>query len=143
MRNIIGIKSKKTPYEGMWIFIPMMVIPSIVMTAVFYAVISYRQPQFGAELNWATAKIFGCGIGIMYHFSCWLTNVFTEDYLAMKARLQEFGENIVVSANLAFKCYWEDVKSLGLAFWIDVGIIGLNIGVFVDAVRDYIAIRGL
>ena len=137
-----GIKSKQTPYQGMWIFIPMMLLPSIAMTAIFYSVIMQWQPQYSTELNWASAKTLGCGIGVMYHITCWLTNVFTEDYIAMKTRLKEFGENIVVSARLAFKCYFEDVKTLGLAFWIDVGLVGLNFGVFLDALLDYLAISG-
>ncbi|MBE6626060.1 MAG: hypothetical protein E7628_02610 [Ruminococcaceae bacterium] len=138
----MGIKSKKSPYDGIWMFIPMMLLPSIVMTAIFYVVIARWQPQYTTELNWASAKTLGFGIGVMYHISCWLANTFTEDYLAMKSRLKEFSENIVVSASLAFKCYFEDIRTLGLAFWIDVGLIGLNFGVFLDALLDYLAIRG-
>ena len=56
--------------------------------------------------------------------------------------MKEFGENIVVSARLAFSCYWEDVKSLGVAFWIDFAVVALNAWIFVDAILDYLALRG-
>lgn len=137
----MGIKSKKTPYQGLWIFLPVMVLPSVVITLLLYYVISLRQPQFGQELNWASAKIFGCGSGILFHFSCWLMGVFKEDFQAVKTRVKEFCANVVVSFRLAFSCYWEDVKTLGLAYWIDFAVVALNIGIFVDAVLDYLAIR--
>ena len=138
----MGLKSKKTPYQGLWIFIPMMVLPSVALTWIFYLVIARWQPQYSVELNFASAKIFGCGCGMLFHFSCWLMGVFTEDFQAVKKRLKEFFENVVVSLSLAFTCYWEDVKTLGLAYWIDVALVGLNIGVFADAVLDFMTMRG-
>ncbi len=137
----MGIKSKKTPYEGLWVFIPMMILPSVIVTWITYVAIARWQPQFGEELNFTTAKIIGCGAGILFHASCWLMGVFRDDYIAMKTRLKEFCANIIISARIAFSCYWDDIKTLGLAFWIDVAIIGLNAGIFVDAVLDYIALR--
>ena len=47
----MGIKSKKTPYEGLWISLPMMVLPSICITVLLYLVIAKWQPQFGFALN--------------------------------------------------------------------------------------------
>lgn len=140
---MIGLKSKKTPYQGLWIFVPIMFLPSVVITLLLYFVINRWQPQYGVELNWAAAKIFGCGSGILFHMGCWIAGAFKEDFMAVKTRLKEFCANIVVSFKLAFSCYWEDVKTLGLAYWIDVAIIFLNIGIFVEAILDYIAIRGL
>ena len=94
----MGIKSKKTPYQGLWVFLPMMILPSVVITLLLYFVIAKWQGRFGQELNWATAKIFGCGCGIMFHISCWLMGVFTDDYMALKLRMKELSENLVVSA---------------------------------------------
>lgn len=138
----MGLKTEKTPYQGLWIFLPMMILPSVVITWILYLVIARWQPQFRQELNWATAKIFGCGCGFLFHCSCWLMGVFKEDFQAVKIRLKEFCANIVVSFRLAFSCYWEDVRTLGLAYWIDVAVIAMNVGVFVDAIMDYMAIRG-
>ncbi len=138
----MGLKSKKTPYQGLWIFVPMMLLPSAALTWLFYEVIALRQPQYGYELNWATAKILGCGSGFLFHMICWIMGAFKEDLRAVKTRLKEFSANIVVSARLAFACYWDDVKTLGLAFWIDFSLIALNAGVVVDAVLDYLVLRG-
>ncbi len=117
-----------------------MALPSLVLTGLFYLVIDQSQPQYGQELNWASAKIFGCGLGIIFHASCWLTGAFTEDFRAVKNRVKEFFANIVVSVSLAFTCYWEDVKAFGVAFWIDFAVVALNIGIFLDAVKDFLAL---
>lgn len=138
-----GVSTKKSPYQGLWIFLPIMFAPSVVITAILYFVIARWQPQYIAEFNWATAKMFGFGSGILFHFCCWIAGAFKQDFRAVKTRLKEFFENIVVSPKLAFTCYWDDVKTLGLAFWIDMAVVGLNAYIFVDALLDYLAIRGL
>ncbi len=131
------IKPKKSPYHGLWIFIPVMVLPSVILTALFYLVISLRQTHLSPELNFASARLFGCGCGIIFHISCWMVGVFTEDFQAVKRRLGEFFSNILVSVSLAFRWYWEDVKTLGLAFWIDFALVTANLLVFLDALRDF------
>ena len=85
----MGERSKKTPYEGLWIFIPMMVLPSVILTWISFLAINRWQPQYSVELNWPGAKIVGCGCGFLLHFSCWLMGVFTEVVLAVKKRLKE------------------------------------------------------
>ena len=138
----MSLKSKKTPYEGLWVFLPVMVLPSAAITAILYAVISKWQPQYGWELNWASAKALGCGAGFLFHICCWLKGALTEDFQAVKYRVKEFFANIVVSARLAFSCYWDDVKSLGLGFWIDFAVIALNAWICVDGILDYLVLRG-
>lgn len=138
-----GVSTKKSPYHGLWIFIPMMVLPSVVITLILYFAIARWQPQYGTELNWASAKTFGCGCGILFHFGCWIAGAFKADIKAVKTRLKEFCANIVASPKLAFSCYWDDVKTLGLAYWIDVAIIGLNIYVFADALLTFLRMRGI
>ena len=138
----MSIRSKKTPYQGLWIFIPLMFLPSVALSHIFFVVINRWQPQYSVEMNAAAAKMFGFACGILFHFSCWLTGMFKEDWQAVKLRWKEVAENIVVSLKLTLTCYWEDVKSLGLAFWIDVAMVALNVGIFVDALLDYLALRG-
>ena len=139
----MGVKTKKTPYQGLWVFVPMMMLPSIAITWLLYVVIAKQQSQFSQELNMASAKIFGFGSGILFHFSCWLCGAFKEDFQAVKIRVRELFENLTVSWKLALSCYWDDVKTLGMAFWIDMALIALNIGVFVDALLDFMAMLEL
>lgn len=131
--------SKKSPYNGFWIFLIMMVLPSVAFTGIFYAVIMKFQGNFGVNLNWTTAKIFGCGIGVIFHLGCWISGAFRKDINVVKARLKEFFSNIVISPKLAFKWYFDDLKTSGVAFWLDMAIVGINLYICIDAVLDYIS----
>ncbi len=137
------IKPKKSPYKGLWAFTLFMLLPSVVMTLLAFSAIDKWQGRFGDEFNWAMAKTIGFGLGICFHISCAIVGAFTEDFRAVKTRLSEFFANLKASPKTAFKWYWEDVKTLGLAFWIDVALIGFNVYVFVDALNDYFALNGV
>lgn len=134
--------SQKSPYKGLWIFIIMMILPSVALTFVLFAAINLFQARFGFDLNFATAKALGCGMGTLYHICCWLYGAFKEDFEAVKIRWKEFFFNLGISPRLAFKWYFEDLKVLGAAFWIDLAIVLGNLYICVDAVFDYIALRG-
>ena len=62
---------------------------------------------------------------------------------AVKTRLKEFSTNLSVSLKFALKWYWDDVKTLGLALYIDLALLGINIYVFADALQDYFALGGI
>ncbi len=130
-------KPKKSPYHGLWAFILFMLLPSVVMTLITYSAVSIWQSRFGVKFNWATAKTIGFGLGILFHISCIIVGAFKEDFDAVKTRLSEFFSNLKASPKTAFKWYWEDVKTLGLAFWIDLTLVGFNVYVFADAFNDY------
>ena len=135
-------EQKKTPYKGHVVaYIAMLFVP-LVFTSIFYIAIMDFQPQYTQELNWASAKTAGCGIGVLYHFSCWITGAFSDDFQIVKNRLKEFFSDFSVSPKLAFTWYWEDIKTNGVAYWFDMIIIIINASVFVDALLDCLRILG-
>ena len=136
-------KLNKSPYHGLWAFILFMLLPSVVMTLICYSAISIWQDQFGKAFNWASAKVIGFGLGILFHISCIIVGTFKNDFEAVKTRLSEFFSNLKASPKTAFKWYWEDVKVLGLGLWIDIALMGLNVYVFADALSDYFAMNGV
>ncbi len=136
-------KPKKSPYHGLWAFVLFMMLPSVVMTLIAYSAISRWQSQFTNEFNLAMAKVIGFGLGILFHISCIIVGAFKEDFYAVKTRLKEFFSNLRISPKTAFRWYWEDVKTLGLAFYIDLALFGFNIYVFADALNDYFAMNGV
>ena len=136
-------KPRKSPYHGLWAFILFMMLPSVVMSFIAYSAISRWQPQFGFDLNYASSKVIGFGLGICFHFSCLLVGVFKEDFAAVRTRLKELGTNLTVSPKFALKWYWEDVKTYGLSLYIDLFLVGLNIYVFADALKTYFALGGI
>ncbi len=131
---------KKSPYQGIFIKVIVLVLPPVVLTWLFYGVITRWQSWYSYELNWASAKALGCGLGGLFHLSCWISGAFRQDFRAVKERLKEFFENVSVSLGLAFTWYLRDVKTLGLAFWIDISVMAVNFVIFIDAVSKCIEI---
>ncbi|MGM9631495.1 MAG: hypothetical protein ACI3XL_00180 [Eubacteriales bacterium] len=126
-------EQNKTPYRGHFVAYIAMVFVPLVFTWIFYVSIMTFQSQYSREFNWASAKTAGCGIGVLYHLSCLITGAFSHDFKIVKNRLKEFFSDLFVSAKLAFEWYFEDIKTNGLAFWLDMLVIIINASVFVDA----------
>lgn len=135
-------EQKKTPYKGHVVaYIAMLFVPLVLILSVYISLLVY-QPQYTQELNWASAKTIGCGIGVLYHFSCWIWGAFSYDFSIVKNRLKEFFSDFSVSPKLAFTWYWEDIKTNGVAYWFDMILIIINAFVFVDALLDCVRILG-
>ncbi len=130
----------KTPFRGVWLLAIILILPSLILTGVFYVMISRRQPQFGEALNWASAKALGFGIGVLFHIACWIAGTFSKDLQIVKNRMKELVSDITVSVRSAFTWYWEDMKSYGVGFLIEILIIILNALVFFDAASDFAAL---
>ncbi len=128
---------KWSPYRGIVLHIFALVFPSVIMTWMFHAVIERWQPQFSAELNWASAKALGCGIGVIFHLSLFLFNQFWEPFGAVKNRVRDFFENLSISPKMAFSSYIQDIKDHGIVFWIYFAIISANFGIALDAFLDF------
>ena len=109
-------EDKNQPYKGLWIFIIMMSVPSALLTLLFYAVISLYQREYGFELNFASAKILGCGVGMLYHISCMILGVFTKDFLAVAERLKEFVLNIFIYRNRHLRVIFKMLSCLEWRF---------------------------
>ncbi len=136
------INPRKAPYHGQIFAVIFLILPSFLLTLMFYGVISLWQPRFGTEINFASAKMFGCGLGAVFHFGCWLMGAFKENFDVVKNRVKEFFLDLFISPGLAFRGYWDDIKTNGIAYWIDFSIIVLNIWLFIDAIRDFMILRG-
>ncbi len=135
-------EQNKTPYRGRILVILALIVPSVICTWILYSVIMEYQSKYGQELNWATAKVAGCGIGIVFHFSCWVGGVFSRDFAVVRNRLKELVSDLSISAKLAFTWYLEDIKINGLIYWAYIIIIVANVAVFVDALKTCCSIMG-
>ncbi len=134
-------KPERSPYKGQLLTILFLILPPILLCAVFYSAFQLFQGRFGADYNWNSAKMFGCGISVLFHCMCWMTGAFKRDFRIVKARIKEFFADLLILPKLAFKGYWEDVKLNGIAFWIDFAIIALNLGIFIDALLTFLSNR--
>ncbi len=124
-----------SPYRGVPVIAFLMVVFPIVFTVIFYLCIK-RFQNFSDELNWASARALGLGMGCILYLACAVSGVYREPFSAMVDRLKDFFGNLSVSFRLACKIYWEDVKSEGVVFLIYAVIIIAAIILAVDSVQD-------
>ncbi len=127
----------KSPYHGIFFHLLVMVLPSILLVWLFYEVIMNYQGIFGLEFNWASSKILGCGVGMLFHLVVLIQGGFKKSFMAVVNRLKEFFSFITISPSLAFKLYWEDIKTNGVVFWIYFIIISSNLWVFISSLIDF------
>ncbi len=116
----------ESPYKG----VPIVCIALVAVPLIFYLIVKYVivkfQPQFGEELNQATAMAFGFGVGAIFHLSCVIAGVLREPFRAVIVRIGEFFSNLSISARLAFSLYAKDLKDGGVVFWIYLLIFAAN-----------------
>ncbi len=124
---------KKPPYKGIFIVILILVLPSVFCTSLLFTVISKWQPEYGDEFNMLTAKLIGCGVGMVIHMMLWITGFFNDGIKVVKNRLGDFFSDIFVSPKIAFSWYWQDIKMNGVTLLIDMFFVAVNAGVFLDA----------
>lgn len=124
-----------SPYHGVWAQLLVLILVPLGFFALVYAGFSFYQPQYG-RLNLLSAKAFGCGLGVLFHLSCAVVGVFTPGWRAVKYRIREFFENLVISFGYAIESYWEDMKTDGVVFLLQMPIVGLNLYIAMDALLE-------
>ena len=88
----------------------------------------------------ATAKALGCWLGFLVHMICLLSGLLTPGWEALKYRVADFFENLIVGVGYAIKSYWENIVADGVTFLICFSIILTNFLIMVDGVRDALAL---
>ncbi len=134
--------NKDSPYRGQIATMITLAAPSLLFTFIFYGAISLWQGRFGVALNLASAKALGCLIGVLFHMCCFLMGAFKPHSDIVKERVKEFISDLSISPKLAFSWYWKDIKTNGIAYWLDISVVAANLLICIDGVRDFIAIRG-
>ena len=130
---------RQSPYRGMWVVLLLLIVPPILCYGIVSGVLA-RFSRSSAALDAATAKALGCGIGSLFHMICILSGVLTPGWEALKYRIREFFENLIVGVGYAFSSYWEDMRSDGVTFIIYMSIILANAAITVDGVLEAVAL---
>lgn len=126
---------KQSPYRGLWVILLMLTGVPLLLFGVLYAAMEFHQP-YNTDLNLATAKVIGCGLGTVFHLSCAVAGVFTPHVQAVMYRIGEFFENLIVSPGFAFESYWDDMKNDGVVLLIELPILVGNFLVVLDGLAD-------
>ena len=130
---------RQSPYRGMWVVLLLLIVPPLLCYGVVNGVLE-RFSRSSDALDAATAKALGCGMGSLFHMICILSGVLTAGWEALKYRIREFFENLIVGPGYALSTYWEDMRNDGVTFIIYMTIILVNASVTVDGVLEAIAL---
>ena len=126
---------RQSPYRGFWITMILLILPPIIGYSLLTALLN-EFSVWPEALDAATAKALGCGLGFLFHMICLLSGVLTSGWEAIKYRIGEFFENLVVGLGYAFKTYFEDMCDDGVTFVIYGSVILTNFLLMADGIRQ-------
>ena len=121
---------RQSPYRGFFI-IMLLILPPIICWGLVDSLLD-KFSTWPDALDDATARALGCGLGFLFHTICILCGVLTDGWQALKYRIGEFFENLIVGVGYAFRTYWEDMQSDGVTFILYGSVILVNALVTVD-----------
>ena len=128
-----------SPYKGVIGSCILLILFPLVIYGIFYATISNLQNLGPVQTNNAALGL-GFGVGFIFHISCIIAGLFKGTLKVVINRVKTFFENLSLSKKLAFRCYWDDIKSEGIVFWIYFIIIFANALVSVYGLYSFFAI---
>lgn len=130
---------EKKPYNGMGIICIILTVLPVAIFILFYNVIMRWQPNQPYELNLASAKALGFGVGLMLQACFALSGAFQESKQAVKDRMSEFRDNASLSLGFAIKNYLKDMKEYGIAYLVYMVLIIITAILTIDGLVTAIA----
>lgn len=130
---------RQSPYRGFWITMILLLLPPLLSYGLINSLLKEFSP-WPEALDAATAKALGCGLGFLFHLICVLCGVLTDGWEAVKYRIGEFFENLIVGVGYAFRTYWEDMRTDGVTFVIYSSMILINSYFMADGLLDAVAL---
>lgn len=130
---------RQSPYRSFWVVFSLMILIPIGFFLLVNALMMEYSP-YSDELDYATARALGFGLGFLFHMICLLSGVFTPGWEAVKFRLREFFENLIVGVGYAFTTYLEDMRNDGITFILYMSVVAANFVLTADGFRDAIEI---
>lgn len=130
---------RQSPYRGFWITMILLLLPPLLC----YGLVDTLLDEYSTwpdALDNATAQALGCGLGFLFHMICVLCGVLTDGWEAVKYRIGEFRENLIVGIGYAFRSYWEDLCTDGVTFLIYGSVILINTYFTVDGLLAAVAL---
>ena len=130
---------KQSPYRGFWVILFFLIMVPFGLFSVVKAVLD-EYSRYSPELDMATAKALGCGFGFLFHMVCVFSGVLDAGWDAVKYRLREFVENLIVGPVYALRTYLEDMRDDGVTFIIYLAVILGNLSSVVGGAQDAFAL---
>jgi hypothetical protein len=122
----IGENKNKSPYHGVPLTAFFMVLVPVVAYIFMRIVVFKYQSWEKEEINEATAKTLGFGIGLLFHMSLVIAGILKESFVVVVRRVVGFFQDLKFSFKIAWNCYVENIREFGMAFWILFTLIVVN-----------------
>ena len=119
----------RSPYKGV-LGSSLLLIGIPILLFIFVYLVINKVSHDDAITNLHTSLMFGFGCGFLFQLTCVLSGLFKGTFKVVKDRVKTLFENLAINFKFAMSCYWEDIKSEGVVFWIYFLIIGSTFGTF-------------
>ncbi|MBQ2915040.1 MAG: hypothetical protein IJE50_05940 [Clostridia bacterium] len=126
----IGENKNKSPYHGVPLAAFLMIVVPVSVYILMRVLLSKYQPSEPAELNEASARTLGFGIGLAFDLSLMIAGTLKESFLVVVKRVVGFFQDLKFSFKIAWNCYVENIREFGVAFWILFGLIIVHFCLF-------------
>ncbi len=133
---------RQSPYRGLLIMIVMLIIPPLACYGILSAALEQFSP-WGPKLDEITAQVIGAGLGVLFHLMVIVSGAITPAWYAVKYRIREFFENLIVGFGYACKSYWDDVRTDGITFTVFMIIMIANLLFALNALQEFFVILPL
>ena len=80
------------------------------------------------ESNLYFAYMIGLGAGGIFQLSCVLAGLIKGTFKVVVNRVKELIGNLQINFKFAWKCYFDNIKTYGIVYWIYFLIIGTTCG---------------
>lgn len=136
-----GNDKYQSPYRGFWVIMLLLILIPLGLYALMRVLFAEYSP-FGTRLDEASARALGCGLGFLVHLSFLISGVLSASWQAVKYRVSEFFENLVVGVGYAFKTYLEDMRDDGVTFILAFSVMVVNFLIALDGLQDALVLLG-
>ncbi len=130
---------RQSPYRGFIITLFILIVPGLLCYLAIDAAIMKYSP-WPYDLDKASSQALGCLFTFFFHMIALLCGLFTPGWQAVKFRVVDFFESLIVGFGYACKNYAESMWEDGVTFDIHMAIIGVNLYFLVDGVRTAMAL---
>lgn len=124
-----------SPYRGVLVVLLALILVPIALFLIIKSLLN-GYSRFTPAMDLLTAKVLGFGCGFLFHLSCMIGGAFTPAWRAVKYRIGEFFENLVVGVGYAFTTYWEDMRDDGVVLLLYLSVVAANLAIFLDGLFD-------
>lgn len=97
-------------------FLFLLIVPAVLSSVIYFFFSVYS--GYGDEINSYYGQGFGYCLGALFQLSCYMSGVLKRPFSVVVERIKEFFQNLIVSFRFALHCYWDNLKTNGITFWV-------------------------